>query len=148
MALSILVGALKTPAILQPIKKTILTSRTPIRNGCIFCRPEVDFLEKPSVIFSKEAVSHHWGAVPMILICGFGFALEVLAWIRIAATRDDVWYTKGAAACEVIETRKGYPPPIRKFKVYNQKYETPAGLVEAMQGDTLGPPSKDQNKKK
>lgn len=38
-------------------------------------------------------------------------------------------------ACEQVETGVGplHPAPIRKFKVYNQKYETPKGLIEAIQ---------------
>lgn len=37
-------------------------------------------------------------------------------------------------ACEQIESRVGpmYPPPVRKFRVFNQKYENPKGVIEAL----------------
>lgn len=56
-------------------------------------------------------------AIPIILITAIGFSLELLAILRLAATRDDVWYTNGSAACEFIETRRGYQVPIRKVSI-------------------------------
>ncbi|XP_003736732.2 uncharacterized protein ymp isoform X1 [Drosophila pseudoobscura] len=102
------------------------------------------FFTKPSVVFSKEALAHHWGAVPIVVITLVGFTLEVLSWIRIAVTRDDVWWTKHSGNCMFVETRKGYPAPNRKFLTFNQKYETPPGLIEALQGNTDGPSNEDE----
>ncbi|XP_017846675.1 uncharacterized protein LOC108602884 [Drosophila busckii] len=117
-----------------------------IRHFKCNCDPSVPFLEKPSCVFSKSALLHHWGAIPIIIFTVIGFSLEVLYTIRLAFTRDDVWYTKGPAACEVVETRRGYPPPIRKMLVYNQKYENDEKLLEALQGNTSGPEEKKDEK--
>ncbi|EDW34246.1 GL27370, isoform A [Drosophila persimilis] len=78
-------------------------------------------------------------AVPIVVITLVGFTLEVLSWIRIAVTRDDVWWTKHSGNCMFVETRKGYPAPNRKFLTFNHKYETPPGLSDALQGNTDGP---------
>ncbi|KAL7729064.1 hypothetical protein ACLKA6_019894 [Drosophila palustris] len=101
----------------------------------------VPWLESPSVVFSVDALNHHWGAWPVVIISAIGFACELIAIARLAATRDDVWYTNGPAPCEVIETRKGYPAPCRKLKVYNQKYVTPKELISTIQINNVdGPP--------
>ncbi|KAH8360210.1 hypothetical protein KR093_011398, partial [Drosophila rubida] len=81
-------------------------------------------------------------AWPIIIISLVGLSLEVMAILRLAVKRDDVWYTKGLAPCEIIETRRGYPPHILKFLVINQKYETPKGLIDAVADNVDGPPSK------
>lgn len=38
-------------------------------------------------------------------------------------------------ACEQLETRVGpmYPPPVRKARTYNQKYENPKGVICGIQ---------------
>ncbi|EDW16122.2 uncharacterized protein LOC6574627 isoform X1 [Drosophila mojavensis] len=110
-----------------------------VRNSSIFVEPPVPWLDNPSIVFSSTALKHHWGAIPVVIITAIGFAIEFLVILRLAATRDDLWYTKGAAACDFIETRKGYKVPIRKFMVINQKYENPPGLLAAIQGDVDGP---------
>ncbi|XP_023176228.1 uncharacterized protein LOC111603027 [Drosophila hydei] len=109
------------------------------RNSSVFVEPSVPWTDNPSIVFSSTALKHHWGAIPIILITAIGFSLELLAILRLAATRDDVWYTNGSAACEFIETRRGYQVPIRKFVVFNQKYQNPPGLLAAIQGDVDGP---------
>ncbi|XP_034487669.1 uncharacterized protein LOC117791868 [Drosophila innubila] len=101
--------------------------------------PSVPWLESPSVVFSVDALNHDWGAWPVVLISAIGLACEILAILRLAIKRDDVWYTKDSAACEFVETRKGYPAAVRKMVVYNQKYETPQQLIEAFQKDVDGP---------
>ncbi|XP_034487671.1 uncharacterized protein LOC117791869 isoform X2 [Drosophila innubila] len=106
--------------------------------------PPVPWLDKPSPIFSAKALKHQWGALPIIFITALGVTLEFLAVARLAITRDDVYYTLKSAACELIETRKGYKVPIRKFLVFNQKYEYPPGLLYALQGDPNGPSSEDK----
>nr|AFK29220.1 CG12250-like protein [Drosophila buzzatii] len=78
-------------------------------------------------------------AIPIVIITALGLAIEFLVIMRLAATRDDLWYTNGSAACDYIETRKGYKVPIRKLMVFNQKYENPPGLIAAIQGDVDGP---------
>ncbi|KAL7729066.1 hypothetical protein ACLKA6_019896 [Drosophila palustris] len=82
-------------------------------------------------------------ALPIIIFTAIGFTLEVLAVARLSLTRDDTYYTR-TAACEFVETRKGYKVPIRKLLVFNQKYEYPPKLLEALQGDPNGPPCKDK----
>ncbi|KRG01948.1 uncharacterized protein LOC6574627 isoform X2 [Drosophila mojavensis] len=120
-----------------------------VRNSSIFVEPPVPWLDNPSIVFSSTALKHHWGAIPVVIITAIGFAIEFLVILRLAATRDDLWYTKGAAACDFIETRKGYKVPIRKFMVINQKYENPPGLLAAIQGDVDGPVySKDGKQKR
>ncbi|XP_051863764.1 uncharacterized protein LOC117575659 isoform X1 [Drosophila albomicans] len=113
-------------------------------SGSSAAEPMVPFLDTPSCVFSVEALNHHWGAWPVVLISMFGAACELLAIMRLAVMRDDVWYTKGPAPCEIIETRKGYPAPSRKMLVVNQKYETPKGVLDATCGDIEGSPSEEK----
>ncbi|KAH8420930.1 hypothetical protein KR222_010482, partial [Zaprionus bogoriensis] len=152
-----------------------------IRLIAYFAEPSAGWLAKPSVVFSTQALNHEWGvspptvctvrifhapfclqAWPVFIISAVGFALEILAILRLSLTRDDVWYTKAPAACEIVETRKGYTPPSRKvgkssgflkrhenfslmhtsqFLIICQKYKNPDGLVEAWQGYVDGPPN-------
>ncbi|KNC24338.1 hypothetical protein FF38_04623 [Lucilia cuprina] len=76
--------------------------------------------------------------IPIAIITTVGFTCEVLWTIRLAFTRDDVRFLNKQMACEQVETRVGpmYPPPIRKFRVYNQKYENPKGVIAAIQTPT------------
>ncbi|XP_032592787.1 uncharacterized protein LOC6563132 isoform X2 [Drosophila grimshawi] len=110
-----------------------------VRRSSVFVEPSVPWLEKPSIVFSSSALKRHWGALPVIIICAIGLGLEILATMRLAVTRDDVYYTKNSAACDFVETRVGYKVPQRKFLVINQKYENPPGLLNALQGDVKGP---------
>ncbi|KAL7729062.1 hypothetical protein ACLKA6_019893 [Drosophila palustris] len=111
-------------------------------------KPSVPFLGNPSCIFSVEALKHHWGAWPIVLTLVVGLAGELIGITYLAATRNDVWLTKGPAPCETVETRKGYKPPITKFKVINQKWEYSPQLLEAWQGSIDGPPPVDDEKDK
>ncbi|XP_046803940.1 uncharacterized protein LOC111686329 [Lucilia cuprina] len=76
--------------------------------------------------------------IPIAIITTVGFTCEVLWTIRLAFTRDDVRFLNKQMACEQVDTRVGpmYPPPIRKFRVYNQKYENPKGVIAAIQTPT------------
>ncbi|XP_060646611.1 uncharacterized protein LOC132784778 [Drosophila nasuta] len=104
-----------------------------VRHTSTARKPSVPWMERPSCVFSAKALKHHWGAVPIIIVTVIGLTLEILALTRLALTRDDVYYTK-TAPCEIVETRKGYKAPIRKFIVFNQKYENPPELIKALQG--------------
>ncbi|XP_073835562.1 yellow-emperor [Musca autumnalis] len=98
--------------------------------------PMAGWLEKPrSLLFHPKNILKHAEVIPIGIITLVGFTCEVLWTIRVAMTRDDVKFLNDKMACEQIETRTGplYPAPIRKFKVYNQKYEVPKGLIEATQ---------------
>ncbi|XP_064549053.1 uncharacterized protein ymp isoform X2 [Drosophila montana] len=148
MAYRIVSGCTSVRGVLKSMPKINVNKQGSIRQSSMFPEPPVPWLEKPSVVFSSGALKHHWGAIPMIIFCTLGFTCEVLYCIRQAMTRDDVWYTKTSAACEFVETRQGYKVPVRKLFVYNQKYENPPGLVNALQGDVNGPPCEDENKNK
>ncbi|XP_034487673.1 uncharacterized protein LOC117791870 isoform X2 [Drosophila innubila] len=111
-------------------------------------KPSVPFLDTPSPVFSTQALNHHWGAWPCAVVLVVGLACELLGIIYIGVTRNDVWYTQDPAPCETVETRKGYQPPISKFKIINQKWEYSPRLLEAWQGDVNGPPTEDDKKKK
>ncbi|XP_022208998.1 uncharacterized protein LOC111065237 isoform X2 [Drosophila obscura] len=146
MALRIWTVGIKRNALLAVPTTRIF--RFPVKRTLMERKNLQPFFTKPSVVFSKEALAHHWGAVPIVVITLVGFTLEVLSWIRIAVTRDDVWWTKHSANGTFVETRKGYPAPNRKFLTYNQKYETPPGLIEALQGNTDGPSDEKKKTKK
>nr|XP_043067829.1 uncharacterized protein LOC108130473 isoform X3 [Drosophila bipectinata] len=130
------------------------------------------FFDRPSIIFSKDAVMHHWGAVPIIVISLLAFTTEVIFWFLIAFSRHDVDYTKNSAHCRMVETRQGvhYPAEYRKvstfltsiqqtswmknnitflwqFLRFHQECKTPKGLVRAFQGDTAGPDFSDEKNK-
>ena len=98
--------------------------------------PSQPFLNEPSLLFSWQGIMKHWEVLPIVLVVVVGFTCEILYIIRNAMTRDDVQYTRGPATDEIIETRSGpmYKPPIRKMKVYNQKYSRPDGLIAAVAG--------------
>ncbi|KAH8360203.1 hypothetical protein KR093_011399, partial [Drosophila rubida] len=78
--------------------------------------------------------------VALCLVCGL--TGEFLGMLRLTVTRNDVWYTRGLAPCEIVETRKGYATPILKLIVVNESYETPKGVMDAVVGNVDGPPSK------
>ncbi|XP_034131058.1 uncharacterized protein LOC117585612 isoform X1 [Drosophila guanche] len=137
MALRISTVGIKRNALLAVAPTRILSM--PVRRTLMERKNLQPFFTKPSIVFSRTALAHHWGAVPVVAITLVGFTLEVLTWIRLAVTRDDVWWTKNSGNCMFVETRKGYAAPNRKFLTYNQKYETPPGLIEALQGNTNGP---------
>ncbi|XP_030376103.1 uncharacterized protein LOC115625249 isoform X2 [Scaptodrosophila lebanonensis] len=148
MAHRIMASAKGLRPLMAPITRLGPQATIQIRHGCILCKPPVPWLQKPSLVFSKEAVTHHWGALPIIIFTITGFTLECLYILRQSLTRDDVYYTKNPPPCEIVETRKGYPPPIRKMLTFNQKYTNPPGLIEAIQGDASGPAPADDGKKK
>ncbi|XP_041565443.1 uncharacterized protein LOC108148620 isoform X5 [Drosophila elegans] len=101
----------------------------------------VPFLDDDPCVFSKKAIMHHWGAVPIIAFTAVAFAVEVTFWIKIALTRHDVSYTENSAACDNLETRNSFYYPARYLKFWriNQRCEVPQGLICAKQGDTAGP---------
>ncbi|XP_032289622.1 uncharacterized protein ymp isoform X1 [Drosophila virilis] len=140
MAYRLVTGGSSMRGLLKSMPKINCNKRGSIRHSSVFAEPPVPWLEKPSVVFSSEALKHHWGALPLIFFSTIGFTIECLYLIRLAVTRDDVWFTKNPAACEYVETRQGYKVPVRKVFVFNQKYENPPGLLNALQGDVNGPP--------
>ncbi|KAM7361162.1 yellow-emperor [Cochliomyia hominivorax] len=77
----------------------------------------------------------HKEVLPIGILTVVGFTCEVLWTIRLAFTRDDVVFLNKKMACEQVETRVGpmYSAPVRKFRVYHQKYEVPTGLLQAIQ---------------
>ncbi|XP_011291076.1 uncharacterized protein LOC105261595 [Musca domestica] len=117
------------------IVKPMMLTKTISRNRSNLT-PMAGWLEKPrSLLFHPKNIIKHAEVIPIGIITLVGFTCEVLWTIRVALTRDDVKFLNDKFACEQIETRHGplYPAPIRKFKVYNQKYEMPRGLIEAIQ---------------
>ncbi|KPU79417.1 uncharacterized protein Dana_GF17267, isoform C [Drosophila ananassae] len=125
-----------TPAVPSPIVRTYFERKnlTPFWDG---------------TTFSKKAIAHHWGAIPMISIMVLGVVAEVIAWIVLSQTRTDVYYAKDAALQDCFETRHGvwYKQPSMKWNTYNQKWEMPPGLIRAKQGDTAGPEFQKNGKK-
>lgn len=140
MAFRLIAANKSRNSLLKIVPKISLDKRFPVRYTSSAYEPPVPWLEKPSVIFSAKALKHHWGALPIIIITAIGLTLEFLALARLAITRDDVYYTK-TAACEIVETRRGYKVPVRKFLVFNQQYENPPELIKALQGDLNSVPS-------
>ncbi|EDX14445.1 GD18188 [Drosophila simulans] len=108
----------------------------------------VPFLDDDPCVFSKKAIMHHWGAVPIIAISLLSLTAEVIAWLVIALTRHDVSYTANSAHYECLETRSSlyYPAKYLKFMKFNQKCEVPQGLIQANQGDTAGASFDDKKK--
>ncbi|XP_013112464.2 uncharacterized protein LOC106090724 [Stomoxys calcitrans] len=116
----------------KALQSVVLSTMT-IRNRSNLT-PMAGWLEKPkSLLFHPTNILKHAEVIPIGLITLLGFTCEILYTIRTAFTRDDVRFLNKKMACEQIETREGplYPAPIRKFRVYNQKYEVPKGLIEA-----------------
>ncbi|XP_075146582.1 yellow-emperor [Haematobia irritans] len=117
----------------KALKPMILTKAI-VRNRSNLT-PIAGWFEKPkSLLFHPTNILKHAEVIPIGLITLIGFTCEVLYTIRTAFTRDDVRFLNKKMACEQVETREGplYPAPIRKWRVYNQKYEVPKGLIEAI----------------
>ncbi|XP_017052426.2 uncharacterized protein LOC108095751 isoform X2 [Drosophila ficusphila] len=108
----------------------------------------VPFLDDDPCVFSKKAILHHWGVIPVIVISVVGLILKIGVMIRLAFVKDDVWFTKDSAYFEFMETRRGpwYRIESRKF-AGRPYYDMPEELLLAKQGDVSGP-SFDEKKKK
>ncbi|XP_041565441.1 uncharacterized protein LOC108148620 isoform X2 [Drosophila elegans] len=100
----------------------------------------VPFLDDDPCVFSKKAIMHHWGVLPILFITIVGGIVKVGAMIRLAFVKDDVWFTKDSAHFEHCETRQGpwYRLKSRKWGG-REYYEMPRGLILAKQGDVNGP---------
>nr|ABG02192.1 IP14845p [Drosophila melanogaster] len=79
---------------------------TPPTRTLLLRKNLVPFLDDDPCVFSKKAVMHHWGAVPIIAISFLSFTAEVITWLIIALTRHDVSYTANSAHYECLETRQ------------------------------------------
>ncbi|XP_070138078.1 uncharacterized protein ymp isoform X4 [Drosophila bipectinata] len=140
MALRLMTVAFRRRAPLLAVPRAMI-ARPPMVRTYFVRKNLTPFFDRPSIIFSKDAVMHHWGAVPIIVISLLAFTTEVIFWFLIAFSRHDVDYTKNSAHCRMVETRQGvhYPAEYRKFLRFHQECKTPKGLVRAFQGDTAGP---------
>ncbi|XP_037950038.1 uncharacterized protein LOC119681046 [Teleopsis dalmanni] len=95
-------------------------------------------------MFTAQGIKKYWEVIPLLVIVGAGVVGLVYASVRSALTRDDVRYNnKSKMLCEIIDTDESKIPKPRKFLVYNQKYETPSGLIEA--GQALKDPATEAN---
>ncbi|XP_026831690.1 uncharacterized protein LOC6554701 isoform X2 [Drosophila erecta] len=125
----------RTPLLLVPKLKAAPPTRT-----ILLRKNLVPFLDDDPCVFSKKAVMHHWGVLPILFIIVVGGILKVGAMIRLAFVKDDVFFTKDSAYYEYLETRKGpwYKLKSRKWGGRDE-YDMPPGLILAAQGDVSGP---------
>nr|NP_001287531.1 yellow-emperor, isoform D [Drosophila melanogaster]AHN57530.1 yellow-emperor, isoform D [Drosophila melanogaster] len=122
---------------------------TPPTRTLLLRKNLVPFLDDDPCVFSKKAVMHHWGVLPILFITLVGGILKVGAMIRLALVKDDVFFTKDSAYYMYLETRKGpwYKQKSRKWGGRDE-YDMPPGLLLANQGDVSGPSyEKDDGKK-
>ncbi|XP_017104397.2 uncharacterized protein ymp isoform X1 [Drosophila bipectinata] len=152
MALRLMTVAFRRRAPLLAVPRAMI-ARPPMVRTYFVRKNLTPFFDRPSIIFSKDAVMHHWGAIPIIVITIIGTIAEIVAWIVIACTRPDVYYTKNAARMDHLETRTGvwyHPPAPGKWRTINQKWDMPRGVILGRQGDTAGPsfPEKSDKDKK
>ncbi|XP_004518247.1 uncharacterized protein LOC101453299 isoform X2 [Ceratitis capitata] len=88
-------------------------------------------LNKPSM-FSPTILKRYWETIPVVTFALGGLMCEFLWTLRLAFTRDDVCYFGKMPYEDYTRIKKNQPPPIRKFRTYNQRYIWPAGLVAAV----------------
>ncbi|XP_043656147.1 uncharacterized protein LOC122622063 isoform X1 [Drosophila teissieri] len=134
----------RTPLLLVPKLKAAPTTRT-----LLLRRNLVPFLDDDPCVFSKKAIMHHWGVLPILFISIVGGILKVGAMIRLALVKDDVFFTKDSAYYEYLETRKGpwYRQRSRKWGGRDE-YPMPPELLLATQGDVNGPSFAEDEKPK
>ncbi|XP_016982160.1 uncharacterized protein LOC108046787 isoform X2 [Drosophila rhopaloa] len=146
MALRLTTLALRrrAPLLLVPKLQPPASSRT-----LLLRKNLVPFIDDDPCVFSKKAVMHHWGVLPILFITIIGGIIKVGAMIRLAFVKDDVWFTKDSAYYEYCETRQGpwYKHKSRKWGGRDD-YEWPPGLIMAKQGDVNGPSFENDDKKK
>ncbi|KRF78946.1 uncharacterized protein ymp isoform X3 [Drosophila virilis] len=65
MAYRLVTGGSSMRGLLKSMPKINCNKRGSIRHSSVFAEPPVPWLEKPSVVFSSEALKHHWGDQPI-----------------------------------------------------------------------------------
>ncbi|XP_067636674.1 uncharacterized protein [Eurosta solidaginis] len=81
----------------------------------------------PSIL-SPQMVKRYWELIPLFVIVGGAVLGLGYAIVRNGLTRDDVRFYSGAKTNS--ENTEYFGP--RKLMVFNQKYEIPKGLKEAL----------------
>ncbi|XP_067636675.1 uncharacterized protein [Eurosta solidaginis] len=85
----------------------------------------------PSIL-SPQMVKRYWETIPLVVLVLGGVTCAALWTLRLACTRDDVCYFEKAPFEDYTRIKKNQPPPIKKFRIYNQRYCWPPGLVAAL----------------
>ncbi|XP_053969334.1 uncharacterized protein LOC128871533 isoform X2 [Anastrepha ludens] len=88
-------------------------------------------LNSPSM-FSPTVIKRYWEVIPIIVLTLGGMTCEFLWTLRLAFTRHDVCYNGKMPYEDYTRIMKNQPPPIKKFRTYNQRYFWPPGLVAAL----------------
>ncbi|KAL5273289.1 hypothetical protein ACFFRR_000200 [Megaselia abdita] len=87
-------------------------------------------------LFAPKTLKKHYEVIPLFVIIFGGIAILSGFVVRNAVTRDDVrYYSTAKMLCE--DTSDVENPKQRKFRVYNQKYESPEGLKNVLKDGAI-----------